>query len=408
MKIVQINSVCGFGSTGRIAIDLYHAYEKAGHECVIAYGRGAAPQGIKTYRIGTEWGVKLHGALSRITDRQGFYSTRATKNLVEWLINYDPDILHLHNLHGYYLDIRVLFSYIRKYKKKVIWTLHDCFSFTGHCSHFDYCGCEKYITGCEKCPQKTNYPASYILDCSKKNYEEKKKLYGNGLDIHFVTPSAWLAGLVKKSFLSNYPVTVIPNGIDQTKFYPIKDKRLDMAAEKYQIDRSRKIILGVANVWNEGKGLKCFLQIWKHEKKDWQVVLVGLSKKKIDNIRKWQDTIKTENKENLVLIERTEDVRELAVLYSMADVFLNPSREETMGLTTIEAMACGTPVIVSDKTAVPEVVTEQSGVVLHNWKSVFREIEKIENVNYMPEEDAKRYWEDRQYQKYCGLILRSK
>lgn len=296
MKIVQINSVCGYGSTGGVVVDLYHAYEEAGHECVIAYGRGTAPEGIKTYRIGNEWSVRLHGTLSRITDRQGFYSTRETKQFVEWLKSYDPDVLHLHNLHGYYLDIRVLFSYIREHKKRVIWTLRDCWAFTGHCSYFDYCGCKKYLTGCEMCPQKSKYPASYFVDASRRNYKEKKQLYGKELDIHFVTPSNWLAGLVKNSFLSYYPVNVIPNGIDQTMFYPIKDERLGLAAEKYQIDRAKGVILGVANIWDDRKGLKFFLQIWKHSKNDWQIVLVGLNKKQIRAIEKWKSTKKSAGK----------------------------------------------------------------------------------------------------------------
>ena len=172
MKVLQINSVCGYGSTGNIVVDLYHALKEQGHDCCVAYGRGSAPADVQSYRIGSDWDVYLHGALSRITDKQGFYSTRATKRFMKWMKEYDPDVIHLHNLHGYYIDIEILFDALKQMNKPVVWTLHDCWAFTGHCAHYTSAECYKWTIGCEHCPQKHCYPTSIFLNngCSITNF----------------------------------------------------------------------------------------------------------------------------------------------------------------------------------------------------------------------------------------------
>ena len=174
LKILQINSVCGFGSTGRIVTDLYKVIEEQGHECVMAYGRGMVPEGFKTIKIGSNFDNYMHVAKTRVLDKHGFGSTEATKKFVEEVRKYNPDIIHLHNIHGYYINIEILFNYLRESGKKVIWTLHDCRAFTGHCAYFDYVGCNKWKNECKECPQKKEYPSSKLLDNSIWNYKRKK------------------------------------------------------------------------------------------------------------------------------------------------------------------------------------------------------------------------------------------
>ena len=214
MRVLQINSTCGVGSTGKIAVDIYKALENQGDECLIAFGRGKAPEGINSYKIGNNFSVKLHGLLSRITDKQGFYSFLPTKKLIAQIKKYNPDIIHLHNVHGYYLNLPVLFKYLSVANKPVVWTLHDCWAFTGHCAYFSFAGCHRWKEGCYSCPQKKAYPSSILADNSRLNYKNKRALFSNVKNLNLVTPSYWLEGLVKDSFLNNYPVTTIYNGID--------------------------------------------------------------------------------------------------------------------------------------------------------------------------------------------------
>jgi len=176
MKVLQINSFCGYGSTGKIATDIYKVLEEQGHECLIAYGRGIAPKEINSIKIGTNFDNYMHVAKTRLFDKHGFASTKATKEFIKKAKEYDPDVIHLHNIHGYYINIELLFNYLKEANKPVIWTLHDCWAFTGHCSHFDYIGCDKWKRECSICKQKNEYPTSIFMDNSKLNYEKKKKI----------------------------------------------------------------------------------------------------------------------------------------------------------------------------------------------------------------------------------------
>ena len=348
MKILQINSVCGYGSTGKIAYDLCKVLESNGHECVVAYGRGNAPKDIKTIKIGTDKDVKIHGAASRITDKHGFYSKNVTKKFIKQIEEYDPDIIHLHNIHGYYINIELLFNYLSKADKKVIWTLHDCWSFTGHCPYFDYVGCDKWKEECHNCPQKYRYPKSLFLDNSRRNYQIKKKLFTSVKDMTIVTPSKWLAELVKQSFLSKYPVKVIYNGIDLDIFKPTpSDFR-----EKHNL-KDKFIVLGVASVWEKRKGLDDFIKLSKMLSDKYRVVLVGLNKKQKDNLPG-----------NIIGITRTSNANELAQIYTVADVFVNPTYEDNFPTTNIEALACGTPIITYDTGGSIESVNSNCGAII--------------------------------------------
>ena len=331
MKILQINSVCGIRSTGRICTDIATVLQEAGHECRIAYGRETVPEQHKaiSYRIGSGTSVKVDGVISRLFDNTGFNSVLATKRFIKWMKQYDPDIIHLHNIHGYYINIKLLFEALKEMDKPVVWTLHDCWPFTGHCSHFDRKGCKKWQTGCHNCPQKKNYPASLLLDRSAKNYEMKKQLFTGLRELTVVTPSKWLAELVKQSFLGKYPVQVIHNGIALENFKPTDgDFRTQYGLE------DKKIVLAVSSVWGKNKGYEDVCRLPELLPASYQVVVVGISPEQ-----------KAALPEHIIGITRTNNVQQLAEIYTAADVFVNPTYQDNYPTVNLEAQACGTPVI---------------------------------------------------------------
>lgn len=382
MKVFQINSTCGFGSTGRIAVDILKEVEKNGGEGIIAYGRNSAPENVNSYRIGSDLQVKIHGVLSRITDRQGFYGTSATKKLIEKIKDYNPDIIHLHNIHGYYLNVAVLLKFLKEYNKPIVWTLHDCWAFTGHCAYFSFHGCEKWKTECNNCPLKKDYPTSLVMDKSKKNYKQKKELFTKPENITFVTPSEWLKDLTEKSFLGKYPVKVINNGIDLAKFKPTESD----FREKNNL-QDKFIILGVASVWEERKGLKDFIKLNEMLSENEKIVLVGLDDNQLATLP-----------ESIVGIKRTNSIEELAEIYSAADVFVNPTYEDNYPTTNLEAISCGTPVVTYITGGSPESVFEGNGfsVPQGDVKGVYDAIQKVDGCK-TPTKDffdaSKRYKE---------------
>lgn len=349
MKVLMINVVCGTRSTGRICTDLASALEAQGHEVKIAYGRGNVPVQFQKYavRIGRDLDVKLHGVKARLFDGAGFGSKQATVKFIQWVQKYDPDIIHLHNIHGYYINVQVLFDYLRTCGKKIIWTLHDCWSFTGHCAYFDYVGCNKWKEECYNCQQRKEYPAGIFLECSKKNYQTKKLLFSSIPDLCLVVPSKWLANLVAESFLCEYPVKVIHNGIDTRVFKPVHSN----VFEEYGV-ADKKIVLGVAAVWDNRKGLNTFIQLAEKLDERYKIVLAGLSKRQVKKLPK-----------NIIGITKTDSVQELVAIYSMADVFVNPTLEDNYPTVNLEARACGTPVITYMTGGSPESAGENGIVV---------------------------------------------
>lgn len=331
MRILIINSVCGIRSTGRICTDLADALCKEGHEVRIAYGRETVPKkyGKIAIRIGNAFSVKEDMLLSRVCDNAGFNSKAATKEFVAWIKKYDPDIIHLHNIHGYYLNVDILFEYLKECGKRIIWTLHDCWPFTGHCSYFDYVKCDGWKFGCKKCIQPREYPKSLLVSRSNLNYKRKKKAFTNVPNMCIITPSYWLAGLVKESFLKEYPICVIHNGIDTSIFKPTRSNILS----RNHLE-NKHIVLGVASIWSQRKGLKYFLQLSDMLPDQYRIVLIGLSKQQIEKLPP-----------QIIGLQKTNNVQELVEWYSAADVFVNPTLEENYPTTNIEAQACGTPVI---------------------------------------------------------------
>ena len=333
MRYLFINSVAGFGSTGRIAAGKCRELMKQGHQCVLAYGRNKANcDDVPTVAIGSPLNNKLHGVKTRLLDGHGFGSRGATMRFLKWVRQYDPDVIWLHNIHGYYIHIGLLFDYLRSSGKKVIWTLHDCWAFTGHCAHFDFAGCDKWKTGCHHCPQKGEYPASCLLDSSRKNYERKRRLFTGLPDLTLTAPSQWLADLVKKSFLKEYPVEVIYNTINLDIFKPTPG---DFRSRHDLLDSV--MVLGVASIWGQRKGLQDFIAMAEKLKEPYRIVMVGLTPEQIQQMP-----------ENVICIERTNSPEELAQIYTAADVFVNPTYEDTYPTVNLEARACGTKIISYD------------------------------------------------------------
>lgn len=351
MKVLLINSVCGIRSTGRIVAQLAEDFICSGNECRIAYGREEAPEKLReiSYRIGSELGVKANVALARIFDNEGFNAKLATKHFLNWANSYNPDVLWLHNLHGYYLNIEMLFAWIKtRPQMQVKWTLHDCWSFTGHCSYFSFVECDRWKHGCGECDQTHKYPTSLGFDSSKNNYRRKKRAFCGVKNMTLITPSYWLANLVGQSFLKEYPIEVCYNTIDTKVFTPTTSN----FREKYNLN-NRKIVLGVASTWDERKGLADFIKLSEVLQSKFAIVLVGISP---NDVKKCP--------ENIIGIPPTNSVGELVEIYSVADVFVNPSKEETFGLTTLEAMACGTPAIVYKNTACEEIANLYGGIAV--------------------------------------------
>ena len=349
MRVLFINVQCGRGSHGKIAAAQAEEFEQQGHEVMIAYSRDPdMPEKYKKYavRIGFTADIYVHALLTRLTDRNGFFSHGTTKHFLAWADDYNPDLLWLHNIHGYYINIDMLFRWIKSRPgMRVFWTLHDCWSFTGHCAYFTFVGCEKWRTHCEHCPQKKSYPASFI-DRSYRNYDDKRRIFTGVKDMTLINPSQWLADLVSQSFLKEYPCEVRHNEIDRSIFRPVAGdfrKRYGLVG--------KKIVLGVSNRWEPRKGIGDFVKLSEMLDTDmFSIVLVGL---KHDNLPA-----------NIIHINRTNNQQELAEIYTLADVLFNPTYEDNYPTVNLEAEACGTPVITYDSGGSPETVhLENSRVV---------------------------------------------
>lgn len=388
MKVLQIN-IFGNLSTGKIAVDIYRTLVSKGHQGVVAFARNSIPDDVPYIKIGSKFGIYCDGVLTRLTDRAGFYSQNATRKLIEEIKRYNPDVIHLHNLHGYYINVKLLFEFLKQYGKPVVWTLHDCWAFTGHCCYYSMANCERWREGCYNCPQKKSYPSSYLWDNSKDNYRKKKEIFTSLPNLHLVTVSKWLENEVKQSFLQDIPCTTIYNGIDTKTFrYTESNFREEKGLT------GKFIILGVASTWDTRKGLEDFLKLADLLTDGYRIVIVGVGKKEQQKL-----------KANMIGIERTNNVQELVEIYSAADVFFNASVEETFGLPTVEAIACGTPSIVYDVTALPEAVTSENGVVVekNNVSLVYEIIKKIKNREIEFKMGGTSFSKDYYFNKYIEL-----
>ncbi len=363
MKIVQINTVCNTGSTGKIATDIYAITEQAGYKAYIAYGRGTAPANMRGFKIGNPLDFGCHVLTNFFLGKSGFGSKYVTIKFLKWLDDIKPDILHLHNLHGFYLHVGILFEYIKSHNIPVVWTLHDCWPLTGQCAYFDYAGCDKWQTSCHHCPiYRSDYPYSLFCDNSYNNYIVKRELFTKVQNMVIVTPSNWLADIVKKSYLQKYSVSVIPNGINLQLFCPADNKSSNNASYNHAFTTPR-IILGVANVWSKSKGLKFFLQLSNMLDQTYHIVLIGLSAKQ-------QSQIQAKYNGRITALTRTFNQQELVSWYQNAFVYVNPTLEDNFPTTNLEALACGTPVITFKSGGSPESITKQCGIVVEKGNIV--------------------------------------
>lgn len=422
MRILLINAVCGTGSTGRICAELAERLTAEGHEVRIAYGRNDnVPEQYRKYavRIGNDWDCRIHALQTRLFDTHGFGSKRATRKFLKWAEAYDPDLVWLHNIHGYYINVELLFAWIKsRPQMQVKWTLHDCWSFTGHCAYFTAVGCEKWQAHCEACPQEGSYPACKGMGNASRNYDRKRAAFTGVENLTVITPCEWLKGLVLKSFLKDYPVEVCYNTVDTNVFKSTpSDFRTRHGLE------GRTILLGVASIWEERKGLKDFVKLAMMLDERYVIVLVGVDERQIGKLREmaerleedllwkgsegaeaagrsktaegteeqksWNDggrrefqsavveqtpdalyeaitghkyyaSILREKPARILPLPRTSSSQELAAIYTAADVFLNPTHEDNYPTVNLEALACGTPVITYDTGGAAETIREGS------------------------------------------------
>ncbi len=398
MKILQINTTFrNGGSTGRIAYDLMQIQKQEGIEAYAVYGHETgAPHTDNTLCLQSTLRRKINILRTRLFDHHGFYNETETHKLIKWMDDIQPDIIHLHNIHNHYVNVKMLFNYIKQHDIPVVWTLHDCWSFTGHCAYFDYANCDKWKTGCYDCPSLKDYPPTWCFDRTKRNYADKKSVFTGVKNLTLVSPSEWLAHLTRESFLKDYPVEVINNGVDTNVFKPTEsDIKTKMGIE------GKKIILAVMNQWSRRKGTEYLLLLPSLLKDDEILVIVGLK----------TEQIKVLPKEKCLGITRTNNVQELAALYSAADVFINPTLEDNFPTTNIEALACGTPIVTFKTGGSIEAVDQNTGFIvnqadLNGMLDAVRFIisrGKSQYQDYCRKKTLEKYNKEYQYLKYISL-----
>ena len=476
MRIAFIN-VTPLLSTGRIMVTQCRQAMRRGHQALLCYGRDSAPGDIPSLKIGSDSVIKytsikkeknwrydkrrkgkvnpslktwvarreqktylqsnkiikrmsatfqkisrysphvfFHMAGTRLFDRTGFYSKNATKKFVKTLAIYKPDLIHLHNLHGYYLHIETLFNYIKENDIPVVWTLHDCWAYTGHCAYYTGVknavpikksrtktqnNCERWLIGCGQCSQMRHYPSSIFVDQSAKNWVDKRIIFNNVPHMVITTPSIWLKEEVKRSFLQDYPIYAMPNGIDLSEFHPCNDERyLHDVVMHHGLNNinSEYILLSVAAVWDERKGLHALFDLAALLGKDYTVVLVGLD----------DEQLNTMPDGNVIGLPRTRNIKELCALYTAANLYVTLSEAETMGMTLVEALSCGTQALCYDVTAMPEIVDDEVGAVveggnLYAAADAARELCKNPKSAQACMQRAKRYDSEGRTYKYIEL-----
>ena len=393
MKLLQINGGV-FGSTGNIMFGIAKKAQEAGIETlcaspVTATNRDRTPK-YSYVKIGSYNSRRRSVFMARLTGKNGCFARLATKKLLKTVFQFSPDVIHLHNLHDSYINLPMLFDYIKKHKIRTFWTLHDCWSFTGHCVHFTISGCDKWKNGCFDCPSYKKYPRSFF-DNSKKMYNLKKKWFCGVENMTLITPSKWLNDLVKQSFLKDYPSVVINNGIDLSVFEPTESD----FRQKYGL-KNKKIVLGVSFGWGYSKGLDVFVDLANRLPADYKIVLVGTN-----------DEIDRKLPDNIISIHQTQNQAELAEIYSAADVFVNPTREDNYPTVNMESLACGTPVITFKTGGSPEIIDETCGSIIgySDSDAMLREILRVcEETPFSEHNCIKKAESFKIYDKYERVV----
>lgn len=344
--LLQLNCTANWGSTGKIAEQIGVRAQQKGWDVYMAYGREMLSSSLQIIRVGSKLNPYLHYAEHRLFDREGLASRCATKQLLRRIEQIHPDIVHLHNIHDHWLNYQLLFEFLNRADIKVVWTLHDCWAYTGGCSYYTLLGCQKWQTECNRCPHH-----ALFKDLSQVQFNLRKLLLTSSKNLTLVPVSHWLESEVKKSVLKNLPIHTILNGVDIHTFHPLQSSLL---REKLALE-DKFIMVAAATAWSDSKGFLDYLALAKLMPKDCVIILIGLSERLIKTMP-----------DGILGVARTSNVQELVEYYSMADVVMNLSYQESFGLTTVEGYACGTPAIVYNATASPELVTPETGIVVES------------------------------------------
>lgn len=392
-KLLQINVTANWGSTGKIAEQIGMCAQDHGWESYIAYNRRANESASQLIKIGTKFDMYTHALVARLFDAAGLGSWFATKRFLKKVEQIKPDVVHLHNIHGYVLNYKLLFEYLNKNHIPVVWTFHDFWAITGHCGHFVSVKCERWRTGCHDCPLHKGYPSS-ITDFSKRNYALKKRLF-TASNLHVVAVSKWVEQLSRLSFLKDKDIRNIDNGIDLCIFKPTID------CQHPQIDNEKYVIMGVATQWGRGKGLDDYKKLSAMLSDDELIVLVGMNEDQMAQLPP-----------NIIGIKRTSSQKELAALYTRADVVTILSRAETFGLTAVEGYACGTPAIAYDNTAPPLLITLETGRVVPTGdvETLYKTIQEMKTSDFKTQHSSdcinyarENFDKDKCFEKYIDL-----
>lgn len=398
MKLLQVNIESNYGSTGRIAEGIGVLAKSQGFESHIAYSRGFNPSSLMTHQIGSKASQGLHLLKTRVLGEHLKGSGTATMQLIKLIDELAPDIVQIHQVHGYYLHVPKLFHYLRESGIKVVWTLHDCWSFTGHCSYYTRVNCQKWETECHSCPQFKGYPKSYFFDRSKNEFNLKKELFASMDNLHLVAISDWLEEEVSKSMLSELPLSVIKNGVDLQTFKPVE---FDRKKEKeLRGITTENVVIATGTTWNSSKGLEDYREFSTILPENTTLLLVGIPQ-----------ALQIGFSASTKFIERTESKEELVHLYNLADVVLSLSYQESFGLTIPEGLACGTPGVAYDNTALKEHLTEQTGMLVStgNVQEASRAVSLILEKGKINMSEAcvsfchKNYNLERNFQNYISL-----
>lgn len=351
-KLLLVNASINSTSTGRIAEEIGRQAKAEGFDVVAGYGFVNNNSSLHTIKIGDKVDHYIHAIETRIFDNHGFGSRNATKAFLKEVNSYNVDIVNLHNIHGYYLNVESLANFLNELDKPVVWTFHDCWPITGHCSYFDAVNCDRWKTGCFHCSNKHGYPTSKFIDNSKNNFERKRELFRSIKNLTIVTPCNWMANIVRQSFLGDKEIRVIYNGVNTDVFNPAPINIISELKQSLGL-QDKRIILGVASVWDKRKGLEDFKKLSLSLNENEHIVLIGLN-----------DDQKSSLPKKITGISRTENVEQLAAFYSMADVFVNPTYVDNFPTTNIEALACGTPVVTYNTGGSLEAIDEKTGKVV--------------------------------------------
>lgn len=391
IKLLQINSVVNTGSTGRIAEQLGQLAISQGWESYIAYGREAKESKSKLIKIGTTFDIYFHVVISRLFDRHGLMSKRATWKFLKQLDQIQPDIVHLHNIHGYYINYPMLFRYLKEKNIPTVITMHDFWLMTGHCAYINE-SCNRWKTGCGNCPRLDQYPAAKT-DFSAKNWQKKASIFADMPNLTIVPVSYWLSQYVNKSLLRDVKQQVIRNGIDTLTFRPFNKEFSNVS----KVDWSKFTIMTIATQWTKSNGYNDVLRLSYLLPENTQIIMIGLSNEQLLKLPK-----------NVVGFNKTENFTQLQEFYTRSDVLFNPNREVTFGLVTVEAMACGTPAIVFRNTAGEEIVNEKTGYVIDSIYEIPKLIHIINNKSFQVAQVCRDWTVENfdyknQYQKYFEL-----